>query len=219
MDDPRHVPLYSIPECARYLGLPAPTVRSWVSRNSIGGAPLVQPAGVEPTSLSFVNLVELHVMAALRRHHRIPMQRVRPAVDYLQNELRVEHPLAHKVLLTDRFSIFTDHLGQLLNLSSRGQIEMREIVHTYLQRVEHDKEMGLALRLFPFTREERQRAPTVVVIDPTVSFGRPVVAGSSVRTEVIVDFFNSGETIADLAEEYRLAPYQIEEAVRYALAA
>ena len=219
MDDPRHVPLYSIPECARYLGLSAATVRNWVTGTDDDSGPLIQPAGSEPTALSFINLVELHVMAALRRHHRVPMQRVRTAVRYLEHQLRVEHPLARRELSTDGFSIFTEHLDRLLNLSARGQLEMREIVQAYLQRVEHDEEIGLAVRLFPFTRGDRQRAPTLIVIDPSVSFGRPVVMGSGVRAEVIVDFFNAGETISDLADEYRLQPFQIEEAVRYALAA
>ena len=219
MDDPRHVPLYSIPECARYLGLPEPAVRRWVTDGGDDGVRLIQPAGSEPTALSFINLVELHVMAALRRRHRVPMQRVRTALRYLENELRVEHPLARRELLTDGFSIFTEHLDRLLNLSARGQLEMREVVQAYLQRVEHDNEIGLAVRLFPFTRGDRQNAPTLIVIDPSVSFGRPVVSGSGVSAEVIVDFFNAGETIADLADEYRLQPFQIEEAVRYALAA
>ncbi len=219
MDDPRHTPLYSIPECARYLGLSAGTVRNWVTADCDVSSPLIQPAGSDPRALSFVNLVEMHVMAALRRHHRVPMQRIRAGIKYLEHQLQVEHPLARRELLTDGFSIFTDHLDRLLNLSARGQLEMREIVHAYLQRVEHDDEIGLAVRLFPFTRGDRQQAPTLIVIDPTVSFGRPVVMGSGVRAEVIVDFFNAGETIADLADEYQLEPFQIEEAVRYALAA
>ena len=219
MEDPRHVPLYSIPECARYLGLPAGTLRNWVTSNDDDGAPLIQPAGLEPSALSFINLVELHVVAALRRHHGVPMLRIRNAVQYLERQLRVEHPLARRELLTDGFSVFIEHLESFLNLSARGQLEMREIVRAYLQRVEHDDDIGLAVRLFPFTRGDRLQAPTLIVIDPSVSFGRPVVMGSGVRADVIVNFFNAGETIADLAHEYQLQPFQIEEAVRYALAA
>ncbi|MCY4556909.1 MAG: DUF433 domain-containing protein [Chloroflexi bacterium] len=180
---------------------------------------MIQPAGSEPRALSFINLVELHVMAALRRHHRVPMQRIRVAIQYLERQLRLEHPLARRELLTDGFSVFIEHLDRLLNLSARGQLEMREIVYAYLQRVEHDDELGLAARLFPFTRGDRHQSPTLIVIDPSISFGRPVVMGSGVRADVIVNFFNTGETIADLADEYQLHPFQIEEAVRYALAA
>ena len=147
------------------------------------------------------------------------MQRIRSAVQYLERQLRVEHPLARRELLTDGFSVFTEHLESFLNLSARGQFEMREIVRAYLQRVDHDDDIGLAVRLFPFTGGDRHQAPTLIVIDPSIAFGRPVLMGSGVRADVIVNFFNAGETIADLADEYQLQPFQIEEAVRYALAA
>ncbi len=222
MDDPRHVPLYSIPECARYLGLPAPTVRSWVTAAASGAGsdnlPLVQPAGTDPTALSFLNLIELHVLAALRRRHRVAMQKIRPAIDFLQNQLEVKNPLARRELLTDGLSIFTDHLGDLLNLSAGGQLAIREIIEIYLERVEHDKE-GLAHRFYPFSRGEGREAPKLIVIDPNISFGRPIIAGSGVRTAVVANFFNTGETITELADEYRLHSSQIEEAVRYELVA
>lgn len=222
LNDPRHAPLYSIPECARYLGLPVPTVRSWVAaptgRAANGNLPLVQPAGMEPTALSFLNLVELHVLTALRRRHRVSMQQIRPAIDFLQNQLKVKSPLARRELLTDGLSIFTEHLGDLLNLSAGGQLAIREIIEIYLERVEHDEE-GLAYRFYPFSRGEGRDAPKMIVIDPNISFGRPIIAGSGVRTGVIAKFFNAGESIDELANEYRLQPSHIEEAVRYELVA
>ena len=222
MNDPRNVPLYSIPECARYLGLPVPTVRSWVTAAASDvesdNLPLVQPAGTDPTALSFLNLIELHVLAALRRKHRVAMQKIRPAIGFLQNQLGVKNPLARRELLTDGLSIFTDNLGDLLNLSAGGQLAIREIIEIYLERVEHDEE-GLAYRFYPFSRGEGREAPKLIMIDPNISFGRPIIAGSGVRTAVVANFFNAGETIAELANEYRLQPTQIEEAVRYELVA
>jgi uncharacterized protein (DUF433 family) len=222
MDDLRHVPIYSIPEAAGHLGLPVPTVRSWVtggqSKSPARTVPLVQPAGSEPTALSFVNLVELHVLAALRRKHGISMQQIRPAIDFLQDKLAVQHPLARRELLTDGLNIFTEHLGKLLNLSARGQIAIRVIIEAYLERVEHDV-AGLAFRFYPYSRGDGRQAPKLIVIDPAISFGRPVIAGSGVRTAVVAKFVKAGETILDLAEDYRLQPAQIEEAVRYELAA
>jgi uncharacterized protein (DUF433 family) len=179
---------------------------------------LVQPAGSEPTALSFVNLVELHVLAALRRRHQVPMQQIRPAIDYLQDKLAVRHPLARRELLTDGLSIFAEHLGSLLNLSAQGQIAIRDIMEAYLERVEHD-EAGLAYRYYPYSRGDGRQAPKLIMIDPGIAFGRPVIAGSAVRTAVIAKFVKAGETISDLAADYRLQPAQIEEAVRYELAA
>ncbi len=215
MHGPQYAPLYSIPECARYLGLPAARVRSWVTGSGDSG-PLIQAAGSEPTSLSFVNLVELHVLAALRQRHKVPMQRIRPAIDALEDRLGVHHPLARRELLTDGLNVFTEHLGQLLNLS-RGQFAIR-VMEAYLDRVEHDSK-GIASRFYPFSRGDELDAPKLIAIDPTVSFGRPVIFGTGVRASVVANFFKGGESIADLADEYRLDANQIEEAVRYELAA
>ena len=220
MDDLRYVPIYSIPEAAGHLGLPVPTIRSWATggqNKSPAPMPLVQPAGSEPTALSFVNLVELHVLAALRRKHGISMQQIRPAIDYLQDKLAVQHPLARRELLTDGLNIFTEHLGKLLNLSAQGQIAIRAIIEAYLERVEHD-EAGLAYRFYPYSRGDGRQSPKLIVIDPAVGFGRPVIAGSGVHTEVIASRVKAGELMMDLADDYRLQPAQIEEAVRYELA-
>ena len=190
MDDPRHVPLYSIPECARYLGLPVSTVRRWVmvpnAEAQSGVKPLVQPAGSDPTALSFTNLVELHVLASLRRNHRMSLQEVRSKMDDLGRDGKGHHPLASPEFLT----------------------------YSLKKRVEVD-EFGLPRRYYPFTRGYGKEDPKLIVIDPMVSFGRPVIKGSGVRTAVVARFQRGGETIAELADDYRLQPEQIEEAVRY----
>ncbi len=85
------------------------------------------------------------------------------------------------------------------------------------KRIEYNDD-GAPIRFYPFTRGYGREDPKLVVIDPAVSFGSPVVAGSGVRTKSVAKFFVAGETIAELADEYRLCPAQIEEAVRYELA-
>ena len=49
--------------------------------------------------------------------------------------------------------------------SDHGQMAMREVIMSYLQRVEHDV-AGSAVRLYPFTRGEGRNAPKLIVIDP-----------------------------------------------------
>ena len=220
MDDPRHAPLYSIPECARYLGLPVSTVRGWVakprSESQADGKPLVTPAGSDPTALSFTNLVELHVLAPLRRKRGVPSGAIRSALDCLEGEWKDLHPLTHREFSTGGCGFFAGHLGKSLNLSTKGQLAIREVMVSYLERVEYDDD-GMASRLYPFTRGNGREDPKLIVIDPAVSFGSPVIAGSGVRTGAVAKFFGAGETVAELADEYRLCPAQIEEAVRYEL--
>ena len=61
--------------------------------------------------------------------------------------------------------------------------------------------------------------PRVVVIDPAISSGRPVVNGTGVMADVIVGRFNTGEGVESIADDYGLQVSQIEEVIRYAPAA
>lgn len=181
--------------------------------------PLIELPDPEEPLLSFTNVVEAHVLAAIRRRHGIPMQQVRPALDFLERKLRVSHPLAHKELLTDGVSLFVEHLGVLINLSEQGQLGAKEYLKAHLERVAHDRD-GFADRLFPFSRGTPDlRQPSVVVLDPRISFGRPSIAGTSVRTEVIVSRLKAGESIRELAEDYDIPEDEIQEAIRYELVA
>ena len=86
--DPRELPAYTISEAAHYLAVPAATIRYW----SVGRyqyEPLIQVPRLVPTLLSFLNLTELHVLAAIRREHEVKMPSVRKAVQYL-----AEHALS-----------------------------------------------------------------------------------------------------------------------------
>jgi uncharacterized protein (DUF433 family) len=53
------------------------------------------------------------------------------------------------------------------------------------------------------------------MINPSLGFGKPVVAGTGISTAVIASRFNARESVPDLAKEYGLEPKQIEEAIRW----
>ncbi len=60
--DPREVPAYPIAEAARYIHLPASTLRRWVATGR-----LTDVAHAKRPMLSFRNLVEVHELEALRQ--------------------------------------------------------------------------------------------------------------------------------------------------------
>ena len=59
-----------------------------------------------------------------------------------------------------------------------------------------------------------ETAPRVVVVDPRIAFGRPVLVGTRIPTEVIYQRFEAGESIEQLADDYGRTPSEIEEAIR-----
>jgi uncharacterized protein (DUF433 family) len=210
--DPRDVPTYSIREAASYMRLPPTTLRQWVS----GGARVIPLAGGRPPLLSFWNLVEAYVLAALRRRHRVPLQRVRKALRFVERELDTERPLIEQEFLTDGLDLFVEYYGKLVNASRAGQTEMRSLLEASLERVERDPR-GLAERLFPWTREPGE--PREVEIDPRRAFGKLVIAGTGIPTAVIADRLRAGETLGHLAKDYNLKLDQVGAALRWELGA
>jgi hypothetical protein len=101
--DLRAVPAYGINEAAHYLGIPKATLRSWVLGRHYPTEtgkrffrPIIEFPDKEQRLLSFVNLVEAHVLDAIRRAHGIALWRVRKAIDYLKKQLGSSHPLAEQ---------------------------------------------------------------------------------------------------------------------------
>jgi uncharacterized protein (DUF433 family) len=221
--DLRSAPAYGIDEAARYLGIPKATLRSWVLGRhypATGGKqfsrPIIELPDKDQRLLSFENLVEAHVLDAFRRAHGVAVWRVRKAIEYLKKQLGSSHPLAEQRFVTDEVDLFVEMFGQLVNISQEGQLAMKELIEAHLRRIERDVS-GLPIRLYPFTRERKPDEPKIIVIDPNISFGRPVLAGTGIATTVIAQRYKAGESIEELAEDYGRSRPDIEEAIRLAL--
>ena len=218
--DPRELPAYSIPESAHYLRIPRSTLRAWVGgqvcrSNGVTRSfrPIITLPDRHAPLLSFINLVEAHVLDALRREHAVPLQKVRKAIKYLSQHLDSRHPLAEQRFETDGVDLFIRQYGQLVNISQSGQLAMRKVLEAYLRRVEWD-DLGVVARLYPFTRKRMIDEPKAIVIDPRISFGRPVLAGSGIPTAVIAERYKAGESVDELADDYGRKRLEIEEAIR-----
>jgi uncharacterized protein (DUF433 family) len=223
-EDPRELPAYTIAEAAHYLLIPQATLRSWVIGRKYPvkiGQRFFKPVIIVPnpsrTQLSFINLVEAHVLDAIRRQHDIPLKKIRQAVNYLCKNLGSNHPLADQRMETDGRDLFIQKFGQLINISQEGQLAIRQLLAAHLERIERDVS-GAVLRLYPFTRKRESVEPKYIVMDPFVSFGRPVLAGTGIPTSVIADRYKAGESVDQLAGDYGRERPEIEEAIRCELA-
>ncbi|WP_413172481.1 DUF433 domain-containing protein [Anabaena azotica] len=223
--DPRDIPTYSISDAAKYLRIPPGTIRSWtigryypISNGSNFFKPLILTKDLKPRLLSFTNLVEIHILRAIRKHHKIQLDKVRMALDYIDEQFQVPHPLARERFRTDGVDLFIERYGSLINASQCGQTDMKDAFNAHLERIEPD-DKGLAIKLFPFTRSHEEDNPRIVVIDPRIAFGRLVIAETGIATSVLAERYQAGESIEDLAYDYDCDRLKIEEAIRCELPA
>jgi uncharacterized protein (DUF433 family) len=211
--DTRLLPAYTFSEAAKYLRLPVATLRNW----SVGlgkTKPVFTMDDPERRFLSFMNLVEAHILAGIRRRHGVGLPQVRTALDYVRRRCGVDRPLIDQSFQTDGRSLFIDKLERLINASKGGQLAMPDLLPR-LERIERDPQ-GLPLKLYPFTRALESHSstadPKIVVMNPRISFGRPSVGG--VATSTIWNRFLAGDSPGDLSRDYGLTAEAIEEAIR-----
>jgi uncharacterized protein (DUF433 family) len=231
--DPRELPLYGFADTARYLKLHVNTLRSWVygrtylaeneTRKSL---PVIELPDKNKPLLSFMNLVEVHVLSAITRVHKVQFKKVRLALEYLEEKSLSNHPLADTEFWTDEFDLFVEKSGDLICASRDGQMVMQEVIEQYLLRVDRDVDLS-AFRIYPFSKEILfsslkdkpksilEKAPKNISIDPLVAFGRPTIAGTGVATNVIAGRFKAGEKVEHLAKDYDITENQVQEAVEY----
>ena len=219
-NDVRRMPLYTAAEAARFLHLPVSTVRAWAFGQGYRAKgehrrfqPVINTADPKGRRLSFVNLVELLVLAAIRKEHHVELRQVRRAVEFLRKRFPSAHPLADNQFQTDGLDLFVEKYGDLLNISRDGQVAMKELIQRYLKLVERDAS-GVPFKLHLPRRAGTPEPLVAVVIDPERGYGRPVLDGRGIRTEVIVERFQAGESIESLAEDYGLKVLAVEDILR-----
>lgn len=219
--DTRHVATYPVADAARYLAIPTGTLRSWLHGRTYPIAhgnkyfePLIHLPNGGNHQLSFTNLVEAHVLRAIRQNHKVRLDKVRTALDYVEQKFGLPYPLARAQFQTDGVDLFVESMGQLINASRDGQLAMQKTLQQLLQRIEWDEE-GFAQRLFPLIHLQQVNAPRVLEIDPRISFGRPVVVNTGIPADMIVDRFRAGESLESLADDYDFSRQQIEDILRY----
>lgn len=226
--DPRDLPIYTLDEAARILWLPLSTLKTWTfgsrwhepsGRRRTYLPLIIPPDDPDQLMLSFTNLIEAHVLHAIRRVHKIKMLKVREAMKALRQEFESGHPLADVDLYTEGKSILVKY-GTYVNMSAGKQTEMEEVIAIYVKRIERD-ERRIA-RFYPFVGGEPrikgpgiEEQPKLISVDPFVSFGRPVIVDTNIRTEIIAERWWAGDSMAEIAEDYQLDRDLIEAAVRY----
>lgn len=222
--DIRHQGAYTLAEAARYLKLPQATLRAWtvgrdypVAEGQGRFQALISPARRKPPLLSFFNLIEAHVLRALRTEHGVSIKALRDSIAFAERSLKMDRLLLREDLRTHGGKVLLDHYGELIDLSASGQIAMRKVLEDHLSRVEWDA-WRFPVRLYPFPTAA-QSALRPIAIDAQIAFGRPVLVARGVSTHAIAERLDAGESIEDLASDYELLPSDIEQAALYERAA
>lgn len=223
--DPRDQPWYTYPEAARATGIPPSTLRAWTVgqpyRRKTDRAffePVIPRPSESDPRLSFTNLIEAHVLRALRTTHAVNLGYIREAIDLAERRFGIDRLLIRPDLRTSAGELFLDRYTELLELSGAAQSVMRVMVVDYLERVSFD-ESRLPVEFRPFSKKLSDAGRDLISLSPYVGFGRPLIRRVGVSTQAIVQRLDAGEDADAVIRDYGLKEVELEEAILYEAAA
>jgi uncharacterized protein (DUF433 family) len=218
--DVRETPMYQFAEAARYLGLNETRLRNWFvgywyptgSGERRWAEGVLKPASRD--RLSFYDIASAHVILGFRRK-KIPLRVVRDAIRYYVNEIDPQpYPLLSEDFSTFGKNIVIEKMGQHITLNRQGQLAISKVVERYLDRIERDPHTKRPVRFAPL-RSPSLRGHDVIVIDPNVCYGRPVIRGTRITADYVYRRNIRGEKVTTLARDYKLSKRVIQEAIAY----
>jgi uncharacterized protein (DUF433 family) len=216
-------PAYTLADAARYVGTTPQTLRRWFRgrpavstkegafRRSEVKALLPTEAGPrEP--LSFIDLIEAHVLFSIRRAYKFPMSKIKTAMEYLAEQMEGNLMfLAHKEFYHDDSNLFLGTDKTLLSLSERGQLADKTILANGLHQIVYGTD-GYADEFFPKLDNAVQRE---FVINPAINYGRLCLVRLGIGADVLAQRYQAGELVEHLAKDYGAKLGEIVEAIRW----
>jgi uncharacterized protein (DUF433 family) len=162
-------------------------------------------------TIPFVGLTEAYVLAAFR-NAGVPMQRIRPAVRRLEEEMGLTQALASERLRTDGAEVLWDYgqetddqaekeaVGDLVVVRN-GQLVFRSVVQDYLQRVTYRDGWARVINV--------GRGKIDVTVDPWINGGHPTLARRGIAVTDVLSRIRAGEPFTAVAADYGLRRAEI----------
>ena len=216
------VGIYTPAEAAKLIGTESREVKRWLfgyafrahgasdRRNS---PPLWTSQHAEDGQLvSFRDLLELRIVKAFVKHG-VSLLVIRRVLENAQQMFGHSYPFTAMRFLTDGRTIFHEaskHSGDggLTDLKSKQVVFTEVIRHSLYAGIEFDNR-GVAKRWHPL------HGSRAIVLDPEISFGKPIISGTGVPTATIADAVRAEKSFTRVAQLYDLKPAEVRSAVRF----
>jgi uncharacterized protein (DUF433 family) len=213
--------IYGVPEAARLTGVSAARIRRWLRgyHFTSSGSPRTQLPVWSPMlpeidgklALAFLDLVEIRFVDAFL-NEGVTWQVLRKAAAKAKDLVGSSHPFSTRKFKTDGRRIFAemeDAEGEtsLLELL-KSQHYFERVVSPYLRDLEFEGDEPS--RWWPMGLARRQ-----IVIDPTRSFGQPIVAARGIPTAILAQAVKAHGSVAEIARWYETDVASVRAAVKF----
>jgi uncharacterized protein (DUF433 family) len=207
--------VYSIAEAARLTRLRTQRVREWFrGRKSPNRVfrPVFEsdyPVIHEEYAISFLDLIELKIGGSLREMG-VSLPYLRKVYTQLENDFG-DHPFCYREIFVGEKKIFTRGLdekeGRSVLEALTNQRYFDSIILPFLRKIDYDDVTHRALRW---------HIADMIVVDPAIRFGKPIVEEVGISTAVLRNaYYANREDIAAVAGWFGVEERHVIAAVRF----
>jgi len=208
--------LYSVSEASSLTGISPQSIRRWLyGYDSVSNhyEPLWQPQtlGCESEGLGFHDLLEIRFVDTFREYG-VSLQAIRMASLSAKELFESPYPFTCRNFRTDGHSIFAkvyEATGEekLIELTKK-QYVMREVISPSLYAgIEFQED--IAVKWYPIARKKS------VVLNPKISFGKPVIEEFGVPTSALYEAFRVEEDKKFVARIYGVSVGAVSDAIEF----
>jgi uncharacterized protein (DUF433 family) len=148
----------------------------------------------------------------------VSVRRARPALEALRSEIGISHALASRRLFSDGAEVLYDfvsedgdHPARDLVVVRNNQRVLAEVVQEHLKLITFGNQDDYAVRVSP-----PAYPAGLVVLDPDIAFGEPILAKGAARVADVLGLFYAGESLQTVCGEFGLTEPEVEDVLRAA---
>jgi uncharacterized protein (DUF433 family) len=209
-------PTYTIAETTRLTGLSRGRVSRYLRGYRYEGGELdpviSRSIPAESTYASFLNLIDLLFVKKFLESG-FSLQLIRKALDDARVHLGTPH-FARSTFFTSIKDIVLQlpDSSDMVTLLTGGQMAMSIVIDEFYEKLDFEK-----ITNFKFVRRWYPRGKEgYIVIDPTISYGRPTIKGSGIATENIFDLYlGENKRVEPVKSWFQIPGHHIEAAVNF----
>lgn len=200
--------IYTLKDAELLLGIPVNRMSSWLNKywnNRFAAETLYTRKESGTRYFNFYTLIELKVVSQMREMG-LTFKEIEKAHQTLSINFGSPFPFAHHDLYYTKNWIYILTEQGIAKADDTLQYGFQDLIKPYAHRIDFDEREKLAKALFLNDTKD-------IVAQPDIQFGEPVIAGTRIKALDIYSYYNAGESIASLAQDYQVSEQQIRHAI------
>ena len=160
--------------------------------------------------ISFEDLISMRVIAILRSLG-VSWKKIHRAEDWLRYRTGYARPFAIERVWTETADVFAEFHEGFIAASRGGQLAFTALIEQYLHSVQ-----DMIFAPHNGVRVADSWTPHEdILIHPRIQFGEPCIKGTRIRTRIICELLEGGDTTSYLMRAFKLSEEQIKHTLEW----